>query len=62
MKYAELERLLRKSGCYPLGDGTNHEKWVNPATGVVFGIGRHSQQEVSSGVLHSVLKKAGLKK
>lgn len=33
MKYSELERKLKKNGCYWLEDGPKHPIWFSPITG-----------------------------
>jgi hypothetical protein len=35
MKYNELERLIKKAGCYNTGESeAGHPLWINPKTGV----------------------------
>ena len=45
MKYSELKRWLRKSGCYLHHEGGNHEIWYSPITGNMFPVGRHDSEE-----------------
>lgn len=33
MKYSELEKKLRKGGCYFLRNGKRHPIWESPITG-----------------------------
>ncbi len=61
MKYSELHRLLRKAGCYPVGEG-RHQKWYSPITGIVFPTSHHESEEVKYGTLQKILKVSGLKK
>lgn len=62
MKYNELERKLRKAGCYPTGEEeAGHPLWVNPKTGNKFAMSHHQSQEVATGTLKSILRMAGLK-
>jgi len=61
MKYSELKKLLRKSGCYKQSEGTRHENWFSPKTNRVFQIGRHTTEDVKKGILSRILKDAGLK-
>ena len=62
MKYSELERKLRKAGCYPTGRELNgHPMWYSPKTGKLFGVSHHEKQEVAMGTLNKILKSAGLK-
>lgn len=62
MKYSELERLLRKAGCYETGDQTaGHPTWYSPITDREFKMSNHGSEEVASGTLSKILKQAGLK-
>jgi len=61
MKWSELKKLLKKSGCYKESEGTRHENWYSPTTGRMFQVGRHDTQDVKSGILSKILKDAGLK-
>lgn len=60
MKYSELEKLLRKAGCYILKEGANHTIWFSPITGKQFPVGRHKSQDVKTGTLKSIKEAAGL--
>ena len=62
MKYRELEKLLKKAGCYNTGELlNNHPKWYSPITGKFFKMSHHGSEEVMNGTYHSILKDAGLK-
>ena len=61
MTYSELERLLRKNGCYPEREGHSHTMWYSPITGKIFPVGRHGREDVKNGTLNKILKDAGLK-
>lgn len=62
MKYYELERLVKKAGCYDTKEQrAGHPLWINPKTGVKFTMSNHGSQEVAKGTLNSILKAAGLK-
>ncbi len=62
MKYKELEKILKKAGCYDTGKLLNgHPKWFCPSTGKSFKMSHHGSQEVAIGTLNSILKDAGLK-
>lgn len=61
MKYGELEKRLKKAGCYFLRNGNRHPIWFSPKTGKIFALSHHKSQEVKKGLLHSILKSAGLK-
>jgi mRNA interferase HicA len=43
MKRRELEKKLRHAGCYLKREGGSHSLWINPRTGVVEAIPRHSE-------------------
>lgn len=62
MKYSELERLLRKAGCYDTGETeAGHPLWINPKTRERFPLSNHHLQEVASGTLKNILRAAGIK-
>ncbi|WP_194976850.1 type II toxin-antitoxin system HicA family toxin [Aquiflexum lacus] len=61
MKYSELERKLKKSGCYLVDDGGGHPIWYSPITRKEFQTSHHKTQEVKKGTLNSILKDAGIK-
>ena len=62
MRGAELERLLKSYGCYPLDGGTKHDKWFSPLNGKKFLVPRHKGKEVALGTLRQILKDAGIAK
>ncbi|MGB3536264.1 MAG: type II toxin-antitoxin system HicA family toxin [Microcoleaceae cyanobacterium] len=43
MKRKELEKKLRKAGCCLKREGASHSLWINPKTGVVEAIPRHTE-------------------
>jgi len=61
MKYSELERKLKKAGCYYLRDGKKHPWWYSPITKKEFQTSHHKSEEVKKGTLKSILTDAGLK-
>ena len=62
MKYSELEKKIKKAGCYDTGLQANgHPVWENPKTKERFRMSNHKSQEVKKGTLNSILKSAGLK-
>ena len=62
MKYNELERLIKKAGCFDTGEQHNgHPVWESPKTGKRFRMSNHGKQEVATGTLKAILKAAGLK-
>jgi len=62
MKYSELERKLKKAGCYFVRDGKKHPIWYSPATDKEFQTSHHKSEEVKFGTLQSILRDSGLKK
>ena len=61
MKYGELKRLLKKNGCRLENEGSKHEMWYSPKTGLYFPVGRHDSEDCPKGTLNSILRDAGLK-
>lgn len=62
MKYSELEKKLRKAGCYDTGKSmSGHPIWYSPKTGKSFKMSNHGSEEVANGTLNAILKCAGLK-
>lgn len=62
MKYSELERKLKRIGCYDTGEQANgHPIWYSPLTGADFKMSNHVGEEVAKGTLNKILKMAGLK-
>ena len=62
MKYTELEKKLRKAGCFDTGAQANgHPLWFSPVTGKYFKMSNHGSQEVPKGTLNGIKKDAGLK-
>jgi predicted RNA binding protein YcfA (HicA-like mRNA interferase family) len=52
-----LEKRLRHSGCYLKREGGSHSLWINPRTGVVEAIPRHS--EVKEPLAWKILRSLG---
>lgn len=62
MKYSELEKILKKGGCYYTGkQQCGHPLWCSPKTGFKFKMSNHGGKEVATGTLNEILKRAGLK-
>ena len=62
MKYRELEKVLRRFGCYDTGEVQNgHPLWYSPKTGFTFQMSHHRSEEVARGTLNRIMKDAGLK-
>lgn len=61
MKYNELERLLKKAGCYDTKrQQAGHPLWYSPITNKEFQMSNHSKEEVASGTLRKIKKSAGI--
>ncbi|WFE84976.1 type II toxin-antitoxin system HicA family toxin [Parabacteroides chongii] len=61
MKYNELERLVKKAGCYDTGrQQAGHPLWYSPKTGKTFQMSNHEKQEVANGTLKAIKKAAGI--
>lgn len=61
MKYNELEKKLRKAGCYPDGSMGGHPLWYSPITGKYFKMSHHGAKEVATGTLKSIIRDSGVK-
>ena len=61
MKYSELEKKLKKAGCFLKREGSRHPIWHSPLTKKMFQMSKHKSQEVKKGTLNKILKDAGLK-
>jgi len=60
MKYSELERRLKKAGCFLDGEMHGHPLWFSPITKRRFKMSHHKNQEVKTGTLKSICKEAGI--
>ena len=54
MKRQELEKRLRKAGCYLKREGASHSLWINPQTGIVEAVPRHT--EIKEFLAKNILK------
>lgn len=62
MKYSELEKELKRNGCYHLRNSKNgHPIWFSPKSKKQFRMSNHKSQEVKKGTLNKILTDAGLK-
>ncbi|MBQ6197804.1 MAG: type II toxin-antitoxin system HicA family toxin [Bacteroidales bacterium] len=61
MKYSELHRILRDTGCFIVRNGGSHPIWKSPITGLLFETGYHESQEVRKGTLKKIAKRSGIK-
>ncbi len=60
MKFSELYKLLEKNGWY-LQKTKKHKKYRHPTIKGMIPVGKHKSQEVPTGTLDTILKRAGLK-
>ena len=60
MKYSEVERKLKKAGCYEEGEMNGHPLWYSPLTGKYFKMSHHRSQEVAAGTLTSISNDSGV--
>ena len=62
MKYSELEKKVKKIGCFDTGrQMSGHPLWHSPITGKYFQMSNHGSEEVAPGTLNKIMKAAGLK-
>ncbi len=54
MNRRELEKRLRIAGCILKREGSSHSLWINPKTGVIEAIPRHS--EIKEPLAKKILK------
>lgn len=54
MKRRDLERKLRIAGCYLKREGSSHALWINPKTGLIEAIPRHT--EIKEPLAKKILK------
>ena len=59
MKYSELHRLLKKAGCYVIGNN-RHPRWYSPITKNQFQTSHHESEEVKTGTLQRIKRLAGI--
>jgi mRNA interferase HicA len=54
MRRRELEKRLRIAGCFLKREGSSHSLWINPKTGVIEAVPRHS--EIKEPLAKKILK------
>jgi predicted RNA binding protein YcfA (HicA-like mRNA interferase family) len=57
----ELVRILEADGWYSTGQTGSHRQFRHPAKSGLIVVPMHTGKEIGKGLLHSILKKAGLK-
>ncbi len=60
MKYSEIERKLKKAGCYIKRQGARHPIWYSPITGRSFPVSNHKSQEAKTGTVKSISEQSGV--
>jgi mRNA interferase HicA len=60
MKYSELEKKMKKAGCYLYRNGKSHPIWKSPITGKFFEMSYHGSEEVKNGTLKSIIRESGI--
>ena len=61
MRYSELEKKLRKAGCYLIDANGRHPTWYSPITNREFQTSHHKSDEVKRKTMFNILKDAGIK-
>ena len=61
MKYSEVERKLKRAGCYKDGEMNGHPLWYSPITQKHFKMSNHKSQEVATGTLKGIKNDSGVK-
>jgi len=61
MKYSEIERKLKKAGCYESGTMGGHPLWYSPITNKHVKLSHHKSEEVAFGTLKGISKDTGVK-
>ena len=57
MRRRELEKRLRIAGCFLKREGSSHSLWMNPKTGVVEAVPRHT--EIKEPLARKILNSLG---
>lgn len=60
MKYSEIERKLKKAGCYEKRNGGNHPIWYSPITGRTFSTSHHKSADAKPKTVESISKQSGV--
>ncbi|MDA7618322.1 type II toxin-antitoxin system HicA family toxin [Verrucomicrobia bacterium] len=57
MKRRDLERKLRRAGCYLKREGASHTLWTNPQSGTIEAVPRHT--EIKEHLAKKIIKSLG---
>jgi len=60
VKYSEIEKKLKKAGCYLVGSGGKHPLWHSPITNKEFTTSHHKSKEAKQGTVKSISKLSGV--
>jgi predicted RNA binding protein YcfA (HicA-like mRNA interferase family) len=62
LKYREVEKKLKKLGCFEIGTktGGSHRKWINPESGLCAAIPDWGSKDLKNGTLRGAIKQLGL--
>ena len=60
MKYSEIERKLKKVGCYCVDESGNHPLWYSTITGKKFSLSHHKSEEVKTGTKKAISSFSGV--
>ena len=61
MKYSEIERKIKKAGCYCIDESGKHPEWFSPITKLTFYLSHHKSEEAKIGTLNKISKASGIK-
>lgn len=59
MKSGELRKILKKTGCFVVRHGSNHDIWFSPITKKQFAVPRH-KNEIKLGTVKAIAREAGI--
>ncbi len=60
MKYSEIEKKLKRAGCYLVSTSGHHPVWHSPITGRSFTTSHHKSQEAKKGTVNAIRKQSGV--
>lgn len=60
MKYSEIEKKLRKAGCYLVANSGRHPVWHSPITDRTFTTSHHKSHEAKTGTVKAISKQSGV--
>jgi predicted RNA binding protein YcfA (HicA-like mRNA interferase family) len=60
MKYSEIERKLKKAGCYCVDESGRHPLWYSPITDKKFSLSHHKSEEIKIGTKKAISSFSGV--